>query len=104
MARYILVATSGATHGQDAELNKWYDEIHAPEVCSIPGIKSCQRFEQSAGSPMPPIAPYLAIYEVETDDPEAVTAELMRRAAAKELTPGEAMDPTNARLWLFKAL
>jgi hypothetical protein len=103
MARLILIATSGAQPGREADFNRWYDEVHAPQVCSIPGVVSCRRYRQSAQSPLPAPAPFLAIYEIETDDPKAVMGELLRRASKGELTQSSALDPSNAKLWLYEA-
>ena len=102
MAKYIMVVPSAPTEGKEAEYNKWYDEIHVPEVCAIPGITGAIRYKiDPAGGPSN-AQPYLAIYSVETDDPSAVIAELQRRAGSGEIRMSDAIDVTTAGITLFK--
>lgn len=104
MASYILIVPSSARAGEDAAYNSWYDETHLRDVCAIPGIVSGRRYTPDPATPSPAEADYLAIYEIETDDPGAVLAELTRRAQAGEMAISPALDPSTARMMLFKAL
>ena len=103
MASYILVVPSSAKLGEDAAYNAWYDEVHLGDVCAIPGIISGKRYEPDPASPSSAEANYLAIYQIETDDPRAVMAELVRRAGAGEMAISPALDAATARMMLFKA-
>lgn len=103
MATYILAVTSDAVPGRDDEYNAWYDETHIIDVTAIPGIKSGARFNADPASPNQPSTPYLAIYEIETDDPAAVLGELGRRAQAGEMVISPTLDPSSAKMWLYKA-
>ena len=103
MASYILVVPSSAKPGEDVAYNAWYDEVHLGDVCAIPGIISGRRYEPDPASPSPAEANYLAIYQIETDDPGAVIAELVRRAGAGEMAISPALDAGTARMMLFKA-
>lgn len=75
MARYVLFAFNGPTSGEgdEAKYNRWYDEIHLPDIKSVKGVKSARRFKVVGGK-MPGMEnwPYAAIYEIETDDLQAV--------------------------------
>jgi len=102
MGKYVLVVPSSAMPGRDDEYNAWYDDIHIHDLLAIPGIKSGRRFVPSPASPMPPPASYLAIYEIECDDPGAVMAELNRRAMAGEMQQSDAIDLASAQLWVFE--
>jgi hypothetical protein len=104
MAKYILVGPSAAKEGRDDEYNKWYDDEHLRDVCSIPGVISGRRFEIAPTSPSQPDLPYLAIYEIESDDPISVLAELYRRASLGELHISPALDVSSSKMWLYKAL
>jgi hypothetical protein len=42
---------TNAKPGRDQEFNDWYTNVHLPEVCSVPGIKSARRFEHSRSLP-----------------------------------------------------
>ena len=103
MGSYILVVPSSAMPGEDAAYNDWYDAVHLDEVCAVPGIVSGRRYEPDPASPSPAEADYLAIYDIETDDPAAVLAELQRRAGAGEIGISPALDRPTARMMLFKA-
>jgi len=102
MAKYILIGTSAAVEGRDDDYNDWYDNTHLGEVCAIPGIKSGRRYTADACSPNPVPSPNIAIYEIETDDPAAVLAELGKRAAAGQMKMTDSLDRSSAQLWLFK--
>ena len=74
MSRYMLAAFSKPTEGREAEYNSWYNNIHLPEVLTVPGFSSAQRFKVQV--PMVGEMPgrYLALYQMEADSPEAVAA------------------------------
>ena len=69
----------------------------------MPGIVAGSRFDAVSTSPVAPPAPYLAIYEIEADDPNAAIAEIQRRAGAGEMKISSALDITSAPMWLYKA-
>jgi hypothetical protein len=99
MPKAILLVQSQPSHpSREDEYNEWYDRTHIPEVCDIPGVVGAQRFELAESSVMP--APegssrYLAIYEVEADDPDTVLQELVARVADGRVVMSDvlAMDP-----------
>ena len=72
MARYVLIANNGPTDGEDddADYNRWYDEVHVPDLLAVPGITSARRFRVVMSRRSTP--PYLALYEIETDDLQSV--------------------------------
>ena len=64
----------------DEEFCEWYD-AHLPEILSIPGFVSAQRFRLEPvvrDSVEPTTYRYLALYEIE-GDPEALLAEMRKR-------------------------
>lgn len=103
MAKYILVVPSSAHPGKDDDYNRWYDDTHLGDLLAIPGIKSGTRYNADSASPNAPEASYLAVYEIETDEPGQVMSELGRRAQAGEMEISPALDPSSARMWLYKA-
>lgn len=103
MGKYILVIPSAAHVGQDDDYNRWYDDVHLADVCAVPGVVSGRRYDALSTSPATPPAPYLAIYEIETDDPNAVIAELGRRIGSGEASLSPALDPASASMWLYAA-
>ncbi|HKT76521.1 MAG TPA: hypothetical protein VJQ78_07295 [Sphingobium sp.] len=67
MAKYMIIGLNGpvAGEGNEEAYNRWYDEVHIPDLKAVPGIVSARRFKT-----MQPDAkwPYAAVYEIETDD------------------------------------
>ena len=103
MGKFLMVVPSNAMPGRDADYNEWYETFHLPEVCAIPGVKSGRRYEAIEGSPAKPDAQYLAIYEIEADDPAAVLAEIGRRSKAGEMkAPTDALDFASAKIMFYK--
>ena len=72
MARYMLIAMNGPTDGEgdEAAYNRWYDEVHVPDLEAIDGVLSARRFEVVRRHRAP--WPYVAVYEIETDDVDAL--------------------------------
>ncbi len=70
MAKYVLVAMNGPTpDGSAKDMEKWYREVHIPDLLSVPEIKTARRFEVVRGHvPNNELWPNIAIYEIETDD------------------------------------
>jgi hypothetical protein len=65
----LLVITRCTDPAREAEFNTWYDDVHLPDVLTVPHIVAAQRYKLS-GPPNKnePDAQYLAVYELDTDD------------------------------------
>jgi hypothetical protein len=67
MAKWLsVVGTNCVDAAREAEFNRWYDEIHLPDVLETPGLVRATRYENTA--PAEGQAKFLALYEIETDD------------------------------------
>lgn len=99
----ILLVMSGATAGADDEFNDWYDNVHLGDVLSVPGFVAARRFAAipSVHGELPD-APYLAIYEIEADDLDAVQQALSAAAATMDISP--ALDRSNAVTYTYRLL
>lgn len=102
MPKFLMVVTSGAKDGRDAEYNDWYDSKHIHEICAIPGVTSGRRYDAAQPSPNGHPAPYLAIYEIEAEDPAVVLGEMMRRSQSGEMSMSEALDAESAQIWMYQ--
>jgi hypothetical protein len=102
MAKYVMVVQSKALEGRDDDYNNWYDTIHFQDICDIPGVKSGRRFEATPIAMGPVGQPYLSIFEIETDDPGAVAAELGKRSADGTMRQTDALDPASVALWIYE--
>jgi|EndMetStandDraft_4_1072995.scaffolds.fasta_scaffold44393_3 hypothetical protein len=103
MARYAMVVQSRPREGREADYNAWYDEVHLADVAALPGVVSGRRFEFAGGMVGEPGQPYLAIYEIETEDMQAFVAELGRRLTDGTMRQTDAMDGSASVVWFYKA-
>ncbi len=92
----LVVHSQPADPSREDEYNDWYDRVHLPEVCAIPGIVGARRFSHAdAAATGSAPAPYLAIYEIDADDPAACITELVARATSGAIHMSDAiqLDP-----------
>jgi hypothetical protein len=92
--RFEYIVITRPVGDRDAEFNRWYDEIHLPEVVAVPGFVGARRFRIEGTKPEEgglPAWRYVAIYEMECEDPAPVLAELFRRANG-EFTMTDTLD------------
>ncbi len=82
---YYMFIFSNPAAGREDEYNKWYNEQHAPDVVSVPGFVSAQRFifcdVQLRGKDAAPPKGlrYMVMYKIVTNDLDSVYAEVRRR-------------------------
>ena len=81
MAKYLLLIQSDCNDAsREDEFNKWYNEVHVPDVLTNSGFIRAVRYEQvfipgtvfEKDKPTAVNAKYLALYEIETDDIDKV--------------------------------
>jgi hypothetical protein len=101
MAKHILVVITNPTPGQEDEFNRWYTEEHLDDVLRLPGFVAAQRFKLSIDGPKSLSGQYLAIYELDIDDPKAAFAALGEAAQAGQMPISSAMDPVNLAASVF---
>jgi len=89
---YKLVALTNAVDGRDEEFGRWYDRQHIPDVLAIPGMLSAERFLLSGEGRHR----YMTIYEIETDDLDAVKAEIASRLGTDRMPITEVVDAETA--------
>lgn len=82
MARAQLIAyVSPSSPQQEEAFNEWYDEVHLPQVVErIPGVIGGSRFRlapaQLVSAADLPAHRYLSVYELDTDDLQALANRL----------------------------
>lgn len=97
MTAYLQTVLSRPVPGAEDEFNHWYDHTHLPEVLATPGFLAARRY-----TPTDPAGPYLAIYEIETNDLAAALEDL--RVRARTMTMSEALDATSLVVDVFEAM
>lgn len=88
MAKFKMLVLSNPVDGRDEEFNRWYDDVHLDDVFKVPGVVGAERFRFRSGEGFK----YLAIYELDCDDPAQVEQELMTRAGTDAMTMSDAFD------------
>jgi hypothetical protein len=72
--------------GSEDEYNRWYSDQHLADVLRIPGFISAQRFKAVANFRSGhPKWQYLALYEAETDDPDALLESVRVKVGTPEM-------------------
>lgn len=96
---YYLYVFSNPVAGKEAEYNTWYNEVHAPDVVSIPGFVWAQRYTWSdiqltvpGQPPFPKKSDYLIVFKIETSDLNSVFTEVRRRLKSGETHASPALD------------
>lgn len=95
MARYEYVILTVSHPGMEEEFQRWYDEVHVPDVLKVPGVVSCTRYQpvlQLVRELQVPQWNSVAIYTIEAEDPEAVITAIKARAGTPEMAISDALD------------
>ena len=93
-----VVYSAPSSPDQEAAYNEWYDRTHLGQVCEVPGVTGARRYhlqKDSAPLAVDGLPLYLALYDIDSDDPAECVAEIGRRAASGviEMTSAIQLDP-----------
>lgn len=75
--KYLYIVFSTGAPGKERQFNDWYNNVHAPKVAALTGVKQWQRFELSPAQLSPKDAyqrkiadatQYAAMYDIEVSD------------------------------------
>ncbi|MCG3774826.1 MAG: hypothetical protein JW395_1651 [Nitrospira sp.] len=96
-----IMTFSSPREGAEDSYNQWYQNVHLPQVCDIPGVVAAQRFrlaDEDANTSDGPL--YLAVYELDAD-PQGVLAEMGARARNGTLELSDSIDQStiSVRVW-----
>src|SRR5437879_7840663 len=88
MARGIIyLETMSVTADREAEYHNWYNDTHLAEICSVDGIVSARRFAPTDGH-----GPFIAIYELDCDDLDAVVQGMRELGASGKMSSLELLN------------
>jgi len=99
---YVYVVRSAPVKGLEDEYNRWYTEQHLQDVLAVPGFVSAQRFTLKTDDPNE--VPYLALYYMRTDDPDALLAKLVELVESGKMAMTEAFDHERVATVLYQAI
>jgi hypothetical protein len=83
----IYLETMPVSSDREAEYHKWYNDVHLAEIVSVDGIVSARRFAPTDGN-----GPFIAIYEIDCDDLDAVVQRLGELGAGGKMSSLELLD------------
>ena len=97
MPRYQYIVLTKSIPGQIDQFDDWYDGQHLPDAVRFPGIKAAKRYKLLHGlnSSMERIErdfDSIAIYEMETDDPDQLARDLIAQAGTPAMLLSDAYD------------
>jgi len=102
---HVLVVLANAATGTDGEFTRWYDEVHIPDLLSVPGVVSAKQFRlaenQMRGVKTRPYE-YMVVYQLESDDPKAVVDEIMSRLRSGQIEVSPTLDVARTLNLLFE--
>ena len=102
MPSYKMVVMSNPVAGREDEYNDWYQNIHLGELVALEGFQSARRFRLARSLVEGEAYPYLAIYEIETGDLDAVLQNLITVAESDQLTMSDAIDTARTRAVVYE--
>ncbi len=97
MAKYVFLVLSNAVSDDvDDEFNEWYSGIHVPDFLQFDSVLSARRLTRANDQFLPTDDAlgrrYLAIYEVETDDPAALFEDVHAARVDGRIRPTETIE------------
>lgn len=93
MPKYKLVVLSSPVAGCEDAYNDWYQNVHLGQVMTLDGFKSAQRFRLRQALAEHETFPYCALYDIETDDLDALLKEMSGRAGTESLSISDTLAP-----------
>ena len=101
MRRFKMLVFSEPFQDRDDEFNEWYTGRHLADICALPGFATAQRFKLHSVSMGKSLNRYLAIYDMETDEPEWVIETMFaaRDTEAMPIHPAFNLEATTVMLY-----
>lgn len=103
MPRFKMLVFSEPFEGEanEAQFNTWYNERHLADICALPGFTDAQRFKLHSVSMGTTLNKYLAIYDMEHDDPDWVVENMFahRDTPAMPIDPAFNLDATTVMVY-----
>jgi hypothetical protein len=101
MPKCKLIALTTPLPGKEDEYHDWYQNTHLPELVNLFNMEGAQRFELVAKLMGADANPYLAIYDIDTDDPAALLGQMGEAAQSGKMTPATTQDMATTYTALF---
>jgi hypothetical protein len=97
--KHLCVVLTEPTEGKAAEFDDYYENTHLDEVLATTGWETAQRFRltDQIGQKCP--LSFLALYEVEAEDPKVVIKKMNDTRAQRQQS--DSLNRTTAAVWVF---
>jgi hypothetical protein len=103
MARHVFMIIINDPPAEEIEaFEKWYVGRHMPDVLAVPGFVAAQRFRLAAEPNAP--ARHMTLYEIETDDRDAVMAEVRSRVGTERMPQFEGSERGPSTIFFGEAV
>ncbi|MBB3982260.1 hypothetical protein GGR44_001923 [Sphingobium fontiphilum] len=105
MPQFAYVVHSNPVPGREDEYNDWYSNRHLADVVAVPGFVSAQRFRLTdVVADNLPSQRYMAIYTMDTDEPEKVLEHLTSLVETGAMHMSEAFSMEGMATHLYQAI
>lgn len=105
MPTYRYIMFTNAVAGREDEFNKWYDDVHFPDIARAEAFSRGERYEIVPSSFTSTSAHrYAAIYDVDGEDAEAALQKLKVAFEAGQMLMSDAFDAQGAQPILLKSM
>lgn len=101
MPKCKMIALTTPLPGKEAEFHDWYQNKHLPELVENLGMQGAQRYQLVAKLMGSDENPWLAIYDIECDDPGAFLGKMGELAGSDKMTPATSQDMATTYTALF---
>lgn len=101
MPKCKMIALTTPLPGREDEYNEWYQNVHLPEVVSMPGMKGAQRFKMLTKFMGQDTNEYLAVYDAEVENPADLLTAFVEKARSGKSTPTTSQDTASIYTAIF---
>lgn len=88
----LVIPTTCTDPAREKEFNDWYLYIHFHDLLETPGLVQAQLYRSLNPNPDEREARYMALYEIDADDPPAVVRQILSADQAKRGPQGRMID------------
>jgi hypothetical protein len=92
MAKFKMISLTTPKPGREAEFHDWYQNTHLPELVSFAELYGAQRYQLVAKLMGTDTNPFLAIYDLECDDPMTFLGAMGEASTSGKLTQSDTAD------------
>jgi hypothetical protein len=101
--KFVQVVFSNPVAGREDEFNEWYDNVHIPDLLTVPGMLSATRYALHEAEiyhvegGVVPEHKYMCVYEME-GDVDAIMGKIRESVAGGQVHMSESLDLSSSRL------